>query len=171
MNVRLVLPFLACLVFTVLPTSCKQQEHVPAVPGNPAPPFKLVDVNGAPVRLSDFAGSVVVLDFWATWCGPCREATAELEQLHRQYADRKVVVVGISVNKEADAAERIKSFAKVHGLTYRLVKDDGSAYRAYGITIVPATFILDRNHIIRVTYPGFQPGIAKQMAMEIDKLL
>jgi peroxiredoxin len=161
---------LLLLSFTALLSACEQRQPA-ALPGNPAPAFSIKDASGAPVRLQDFAGKVVVIDFWATWCGPCKEATKELEGLHRQYGPRGVAVIGISVDKGTDAAAKVQEYVAKSGLTYRLLMDDGSAYKAYGIARIPATVILDRQHIIRETYPGFRPGIGKEIALEIEKYL
>lgn len=147
------------------------RSQPPALPGNPAPPFSLRDGSGRSVSLSDFSGKIVVLDFWATWCGPCKDAVGELEALHRKYAGRGVVILGISVNKERDAAERVGAFARQRKLTYPLVIDDGGAYQAYGVTRIPATFVLDRGHIIRETFPGYRPGIGNDISRTIEKLL
>lgn len=148
---------------------CTQtRSQPPAIPGNPAPEFSLKDVNGKTVTLADFAGKALVMDFWATWCGPCKDAVPELEALHRAYRDKGVVVIGISVNKESDAAARVKEFAARHGMTYTLVIDDGSAYKAYGVTRIPATVVIDRGHLIKAVYPGFRPGIGKEIAADLD---
>jgi len=153
----------------ILP-GCTKPEP-PALPGNPAPAFSLVDVNGKPLRLADHAGKVVVLDFWATWCGPCKQAVKEMEDLHRAYGSKGVVVIGISVDTGSDAAARVRAFAAEHGMTYLLAVDDGSVKRRYGAARIPATFILDRQHIIRQTYPGFQEGIGKRIAADMEPLL
>ncbi|MDH4161125.1 MAG: TlpA family protein disulfide reductase [Nitrospirota bacterium] len=161
--------FLSALILLLGCTQTGSQQ--PAIPGNPAPAFSLRDTESSPVALTDFSGKAIVLDFWATWCGPCKDAMTELEALHRAYQDKGVVVIGISVNKESDATARVKAFAGKHGMTYRLLIDDGSAYKAYGITRIPATVIIDRSHLIRTTYPGFRPGIGKEIAADIDGIL
>jgi len=163
--------FLA-LSLLLLGAGCtSQQKQAPAVPGNPAPAFSLNDVDGKPLRLSDLAGSVVVLDFWATWCDPCKKSMPEFEQLSREYGNKKVVVLGISLDKGADAPASVRAYAGEQKLTYRMAVDDGSVAKAYGIVRIPATVILDRGHVIRETYPGFRPGLGKEIALEIDKLL
>ncbi len=160
---------LALLALIFLP-GCSKPEP-PAVPGNPAPAFSLVDVNGKQLRLVDYAGRVVVLDFWATWCGPCKEAAPELERLHRAYGNKGVVIIGISVDSGSDAAARVLAYARENGMTYLLAVDDGSVKKRYGAFRIPATFILDRRHIIRKIYPGYQEGMGKRIAADIDALL
>lgn len=166
---RAIVAFAALLLFA---SGCTEQSrHAPAVPGNPAPAFALTDVEGKRFSLGDLAGSVVVLDFWATWCDPCRKSMPEFEELSRQYRDRKVVVLGISVDKGADAGEKVRSFAAREKLTYRMAVDDGTVAKAYGIVRVPGTVVLDRGHIIRETYPGYRPGLGKEIAADVEKLL
>jgi peroxiredoxin len=151
--------------------ACKRPATKPALPGNPAPAFALMDLDGRKVRLEDYAGKAVILDFWATWCGPCKKATEELEQIHRKYRDRGVVVIGISVDKGGDAATQVKEFAARQGITYLLLLDDDTTKSSYGVTVIPATFVLDRDHIIRDLYPGFRPGIGSEISHTLDKLL
>ncbi len=157
-------------IILLLHLGCTKSEP-PALPGNPAPVFSLVDVNGKQFRLSDHANKVVVLDFWATWCGPCEKATKELESIHQAYSGRGVVVIGVSVDTGKDAGARVREFAARHGLTYLLAVDDGSLQRRYGAVRIPATFILDRGHVIRKTYPGYQEGMGKQIAADVEAFL
>ena len=162
---------LLCLTLFAISAGCKRPVSKPAIPGNPAPAFSLLDIQGKEVRLADHAGKVVVIDFWATWCGPCKKASAELEELHRNYRGRGVVVIGISVDKGLDAAAKVKDFASAHGITYLLLLDNESTKKAYGVVRIPTTFVLDRGHIIRDTYPGFRPGISNEIGRTIEKLL
>ncbi len=158
------------LAVLLIQPACTKPE-APALPGNPAPAFSLVDLDGKPFRLADNAGKVVVLDFWATWCGPCKKAVKELEEVHRAYASRGVVVIGISVDTGSDATARVRAFAAENGMTYPLVVDDGNVKKRYGAFRIPATFIIDRSHIIRQIYPGYQEGIGKRITADLDALL
>ncbi len=158
-------------IFFLVILSCKKRETpIPAV-GNKAPSFTLRDIEGKKVSLADFSGKIVVVDFWATWCTPCKETTHELEKLHGRYKDRGVVFVGISMDEGADAPRKVKDFADKHGLSYVLLMDEGRASKAYNVTRIPATFILDRRHTIKKIYPGYLSGLGDMIAGELDALL
>lgn len=168
---RFLVLILITALFPALGATCRN-EGSPATAGNPAPPFTLTDINGNRVRLADFSGKVVVLDFWATWCGPCREATAELEDIHRTYIKRGVSVVGISIDEGKNAKAVVREFASKNKLSYLVLLDnDGHTKKAYGVTRIPTTFVLDQKHIIREIYPGFRSGIGRQISLDIEKLL
>ena len=108
-----------------------------------APSLQLQNLEGKSVRLSDFKGKVVVLNFWATWCSPCREEIPDLVSLQKEYAARGLVVLGVSMD-EGDPA-RVASFAKKFGINYPLVMGDAKTAEAYGgIQVLPTTFIIDR---------------------------
>ncbi|MCL5023158.1 MAG: TlpA family protein disulfide reductase [Nitrospirae bacterium] len=148
-----------------------EKEIVFAAVGKEAPAFTLTSADGTKVSLADFSGRPVVIDFWATWCGPCREGTHELEKLHRKYDGKGVVFLGISMDEGRDAAQQVKAFAKENGLTYRMLIDDQETSRAYVVSSIPATYILDRNHILVKIYPGFLPGLGNMIAEQIEDLL
>ena len=108
-----------------------------------APPWELKSLEGKAVKLSDFKGKVVVLNFWATWCPPCREEIPDLVSLQKQYAAQGLVVLGISM--DAGGPARVASFAKKYEINYPVVMGDERVSAAYGgIEALPTTFIIDR---------------------------
>src|SRR5690606_474808 len=123
----------------------------PAIPGQPAPDFALVrmpmnadETQSDTVRLSDFRGKVVVLNFWASWCGPCRIEHPELVATARAYRDRDVVVLGILYNDQQNAARAW--LREMGGEEYPTLLDPGTRTAIdYGLTGVPETVIVDRN--------------------------
>ena len=168
--------FIAIAVFLILVfiPSCKQKEttvnkevSLPVV-GNRAPSFMLKDVRGNNVSLSDFKGKIVVIDFWSTWCDWCKEATQEMEKLHKNYKSRDVVFLGISMDSGSNAEKKVGIFAQKYDLTYLMLIDDGSASKSYQVNKIPATFILDRDHVIKQIYPGYLPALGEGIADTIE---
>jgi len=112
--------------------------------GKPAPPFSLPSATGgAPIALADLAGHVAVLDFWATWCGPCEAAIPELNGLHARHP--AVRVVGIS-DEELDA---IHAYLAAHHIEYEIAHDDQHAASDYMIEALPTTVIIDKHGVVR----------------------
>jgi peroxiredoxin len=105
------------------PTSEAEATTEPALQiGDVAPDFTLPTLSGEEVSLRDFRGKVVLLNFWATWCGPCRSETPDLQRLYEKYQDQNLVVVGVSVD-EADTVEAVPGFIEEFGLTYPILLD------------------------------------------------
>ncbi|OGW26884.1 MAG: hypothetical protein A2X56_09035 [Nitrospirae bacterium GWC2_57_13] len=159
------------LVVLVLLTGCKAGETQRAAVGSPAPAFALQGLDGRTARLADFRGKVVVMDFWATWCAPCKESTKEFEALHRKFKDRGVVMIGISMDKGTDASATVKKYAQENTVAYLMLMDDGRTSDAYAVRNIPATYILDRDHVLVKTYPGYLSGLGDRIAKEIEELL
>ena len=114
----------------------------------PAPNFRLSDMEGRVVQLSDYKGKVVLLDFWATWCAPCRAEMPMLQALHNQFRDRGFEVVGISVDD--DPAEVVPDYIKQGGYNYTQLFSDEKVQEQYGpIRGIPTFFLIDRDGVIR----------------------
>lgn len=114
----------------------------------------LRDISGNIVRLSDFKGRVIILDFFATWCPPCREEIPDFIELQKQYGDKGFTMIGISLSKMGD----IKPFAERFGINYPVLIDDGYASAVYGpIRSVPTTFVIDKNFKVVKKYIGYRP--------------
>ena len=126
-----------------------------SVSAQEAPDFTLTDLNGDEFSLSDHKGKVIILDFWATWCGPCRMEIPGFVELQDKYGD-DVVVVGVSLDKGGPKA--VVPFAKEYEINYPVVYGDGTVVQAYGgIRGIPTTFIIDRNFNIQRKYVGYKP--------------
>jgi len=109
--------------------------------GQPAPDFSTKDIHGNAFSLSELKGKVVVLNFWATWCGPCRAELPALSDFYGQYKGQGVVVVGVS-DEEPDT---VRPFAEEHRMNYVLVKGSDEVATRYGIIGYPTTFIIGRD--------------------------
>ena len=123
-----------------------------------APSWSLKDPEGRTVSSDQFKGKVVVLDFWATWCVPCRAEIPGYIELQRKYAAEGLAVVGVSVDQ--DGAEIVKRFMKAHGINYTVVlAGDSDITSAYGdVSSIPTTFIIDRDGRIRDRKVGMVPA-------------
>ncbi len=126
------------------------------VPPVPAPAWKLKDVDGKVVSSDQFKGKVVVLDFWATWCPPCKAEIPGYVELQKKYAADGLVFVGVSADE--DGPEVVKKFIKEHGINYQIVMFDADILAAFApIEAFPTTFIIDRDGMIRDKKVGARP--------------
>ncbi len=126
-----------------------------------APPWELKDLNGRSVKSSDFKGKVVMLNFWATWCPPCREEIPALIALQNQYKDKGLVVVGVSLDQNGPAT--VKAFVARMKVHYPVVMGDDKIAAAYGgVSIIPTTYLIDRQSNIA----GGVEGGADQATLE-----
>ncbi|MBL9202702.1 MAG: TlpA family protein disulfide reductase [Opitutaceae bacterium] len=113
----------------------------------PAPAWKLKDVDGKDVAFAQLKGKVVVVDFWATWCGPCRVEIPGYVAMQKKYGDQ-LAIVGVSLDQ--GGPEVVKAFAAKYGINYALVMGDDEIQKAFGgIEAIPTTFLIDRDGQIR----------------------
>jgi len=137
-------------IFTVLVVGCYRGSRPPRI-GTAAPEFTVQDADRK-VSLSELRGKVVVLNFWATWCGPCVEEMPSLVQLQQRFKDKGVSVVGISIDVDGDAYHKFLKDYKVDFLTVR--DPDQKASNLYGTFKWPETYIIDRSGIVRRKFIG-----------------
>jgi len=126
--------------------------------GDMAPDFTLARLDGGELTLSDLRGKVVIVDFWDTWCPPCRVALPHLQELSETYRD-DLVVVGLALGKEGP--DKVRSFTKKTGLTFEMVlwNQDPELLKAFGgIQSIPTTFLIDADGVIRQKWVG---GLSK----------
>ena len=146
------------------PRTVKAASLKPDKDRHPAPEFALKDANGKTVRLEDYKGKVVLLDFFATWCGPCKIEIPWFMEMERRNKDRGFAVLGVSMDDEG--WDIVKPFLADLGVNYRVVIGNDATAQLYGgVDALPTTFLIDRNgkiasvHIGLASRKDFEDGI------------
>jgi len=133
----------------------------------PAPDFTLVSLKGDTIKLSDYKGKVVILDFWATWCPPCREEIPHFKKLFAEKSGAGLVIIGIVVN---DDVSEVKKFVSKNGVNYPIVMGNAQVEKAYGgISAIPTTFLIGKDMTIRQSVVGYHE--LSFFKKEVEKLL
>ena len=145
------------------PTPGMQGEGVSMI-GMEAPDFTLSDPSGKTVHLRDLRGKVVVVDFWATWCGPCRALMPHVQKMQEQLAAKGLTILGLDVGEDAATVEK---FAKEQSYTFRLLLDaEPQVTRRYFVQGYPTTFVIDRAGRIAFLEMGSDNPTGLQAAVE-----
>ena len=139
-------------------------------PGEPAPNFRLRDMNGRIVALSDLRGKVVLLNFWATWCGPCRVEMPAMERLYRAYDRKDFEILAVSTDAQGVAVTR--PFQQENKLTFPILHDaDFRVGLSYGARTLPMTFMVDREGTVRQHIFGARDWEAPEAHQLIELLM
>ena len=121
-----------------------------------APDFTLASLEGSNLRLEEYRGQVVLINFWASWCGPCRQEMPVLDQLHQRYEDTGFSVLGINVEGEVEPAQKIVDKTNV---TFPVLIDTEQAVsKLYDLKAMPSTVVVDRDGNVRYVHRGYKPG-------------
>ena len=137
--------------------------------GAKLPEIGLTDLSGKRIDAASLRGKVVVVDFWASWCAPCKEELPQLEKLYKKYKDRGLVVVALSVDEEA---ENVTTFLKSMRLSFPIAHDKGHVVAdRFHPPKMPSSYIVDRKGIVRHVHGGFRSGDEAKMEAEIKALL
>ncbi len=143
------------------PGQMLQQENTSAEESSVAPDFALPTLDGKTVKLSDFKGKVVIVDFWATWCPPCRKGIPDLIALQKE--NKNLQIIGISVDQNPD--EVIPGFVKEYGINYPVVIADEKVIMSYGgIRNIPTSFVISSDGKIVSKYVG----LVEKSVLEAD---
>lgn len=159
------------LVLTFAIVWLQSAKYEPLVVGKLAPDFALPDLNDKPYRLSDFRGKVVFLNFWATWCKPCREEMPSMEILNKNFEKDGLVILAVSIDRVTTTKE-IPPFVKGLNLTFPVLIDSwGKTDKPYKRMGVPETFIIDQEGIIREIVIGPRDWTRLDSLQVLTKLL
>jgi thiol-disulfide isomerase/thioredoxin len=137
--------------------------------GQPAPDFALRSMKGPPMRLSEHLGEVVILNFWATWCGPCRQEMPLLDELYGKYQRAGLVLLSVNIDEAAEPAIEMAQTLKV---SYPVLFDTRKEVsRAYDVSAMPVTVLVDRAGVVRYVSEGYKPGYEKRYTEKLRELL
>lgn len=151
----LILTVLAVLIWGIRRTYFSGAVNQESVSFTHAPDFLIYDLENRPIRLSDFKGKLLLLNFWATWCPPCVEEIPHLEKLFQNYSKRGLVVLGISLDEVDNIT--VQTFVKKNEMTYPVAMSQKKLEKDFGgIRAIPTSFLIDRNGKIIKKWVGYR---------------
>lgn len=139
------------------PNPGQETERRRGVIGEPPPDVSLRDLAGNRVSLRGFEGKVVVFDFWAVWCGPCRVSLPFFQEMEDRYREDGLVVVGLHVDDGLPADEEVQAFLDEYGVTYTNLISTVEADEGFRVSLVPTTYMTDRSGLVQKRHLGFHP--------------
>jgi len=158
-----------CLVLAAWSLVAASASAAMPASGTPVPDFTLRSSTGKNLKLSERRGEVVMINFWATWCGPCRQEMPELERLYQKYRKAGFVLLGVSVDDKPEAA---RAMAQKLNVSFPVLFDDRKQVsRKYDVDAMPSTLLVDRNGIVRFVHRGYRAGVEKQYEEKLRELL
>ena len=152
----------AVLLFMPALASAKVQK------GMRAPGFSLSSLKGDKVSLAALTGQVVVVDFWAQWCEPCKRELPELDKLQKDYAGKGVKILAVNIDKERDNADKLVRLLKLSLVV--LLDPAGSVAATYDLPKMPTSYIVDKKGVVRFVHEGFESGDLARFKKELDEL-
>jgi cytochrome c biogenesis protein CcmG, thiol:disulfide interchange protein DsbE len=157
----------ACLLSLSLFFGCSPGEKQSS--GAPAPDFTLKTLEGEEMTLSKLEGKVIILDFWATWCGPCRDSIPHMVQLYNSSNEKGVEILGMNLDK--GSVEGVRSFVKAMNIPYPIVLSSDEVARNYRVQGIPTCVVIDKKGKVRHKYVGFSTAIVEQLSADAKTLL
>jgi len=137
--------------------------------GTVAPEIALKDLSGKLVQVADLKGKVVLVDFWASWCGPCREELPVLDGLYKKYRERGLVIIGVGLDRDSD---KLAKFLRAMPLSFPVVHDPaGSVADKYGPPKMPSSYLIDKRGLIRHVHSGYKASDKAQLEKELAAML
>ena len=143
-----------------------QKKFEKTAPGKIAPDFTAKTIDGKEVKLSDYRGKIVLIDFWASWCGPCRESIPQVKKTYDKYKDKGFVVIGVSTDENRDAWVKASEQEKLEWVNVSNLTRECPAAAAYNIVAIPTTFLIDKEGKIAANNPH-----GEELEKKIEELL
>ena len=169
MNLKRANIFPIILLLALILVSSFPISSMSATIGKEAEPFTLKDLSGNDISLESFKGKVVFLDFWATWCSPCKEELPELEHIYKKFKGEGLEVIGISTDKSASNVVR---FLEKKPVSFTILTDtEGDVASRYKLPGMPTAFIIDKEGIVRHIHFGFSKALITSYEENISELL
>src|SRR5690606_35071316 len=157
---KTLLPAVSAIVLAIASLSCAAEV---------APDFALKSTDGSNMRLSEQRGEVVLLNFWASWCGPCRQEMPHLDTLQQRYSQLGFKVVGVNVDKDPALANKL-----LHDIPVSfpvLLDNTGNVSASYNVSAMPTTVIIDRDGNMRYLHKGYKPGYEQDYEQQVKELI
>ena len=140
-----------------------------AAEGDPAPDFTLKSLSGGNIKLSELRGTVVLLNFWASWCGPCRTEMPLLDELYQEYRDYGFTILGVNLDENRDQANLLLDKIPV---SFPVLFDPAnSTSETYQVDAMPTTVLIDRNGKVRYHHRGYKDGYMDHYRTEVKELV
>jgi peroxiredoxin len=166
---RLILRLAAQWLPALLSGWLAMPQAMAGVNGGAAPDFTLKSAGGENLKLSEYRGEVVLINFWASWCGPCRQEMPALDALHDRYRSLGFTVLGVNVEEDSRKAREVLDDLQV---SFPVLFDDRSTVsRLYDIVAMPSTVLVDRDGNIRYLHKGYQPGLEDVYLQQVRELI
>ncbi len=159
---------IALFALTMLFVAAASRAAMPAI-GSMAPNFTLKSSAGRNVKLSEHRGEVIMLNFWATWCGPCRQEMPLLNRIHEHYRKAGFTLLGVNIDDRPEAA---RDMAKKLGIAFPVLFDtEKRVSRLYDVNAMPSTVLIDRDGRVRHIHLGYRAGYEDKYESQIRELL
>jgi cytochrome c biogenesis protein CcmG/thiol:disulfide interchange protein DsbE len=159
----------------VLVACSKSDSKSPAVStaelNSAAPDFTLKDLSGRNISFSDYKGKVVLLEFWATWCPPCKASVPALVELNKKYEQKGFIVIGVSIDTDPDASEKVRQFTASYNINYPMLMANETTSHTYNVISIPTSFLIGKDGKIVDIYRGYSEEFENKVSAQIEKLL
>jgi len=155
-----------CAIAVIFLSCCAKKPVEPAL----APDFTLRNTEGEEITLSGLKGKVILLDFWATWCGPCKESIPHLVALYKSYREKGFELIGMSMDKMGEV-EMVRRFVKSMDIPYPIIMTPDEVARHFKVTGLPTTVLIDKEGRVREKIVGFNSAIGRQINDRLAELI